>query len=167
MLRSREEIENKIVELRKSFSLLSNRVYYLQIFISFIAISLVTLAVIIFGSLVLMGELYDTTNSLLPGGVALVSALFGFVLLSWVSRKSRLRVHRRYLILTLGDALKILEEPDGEDKMFELLDEIIVERNTLKKAIFFKSDKWRRLDACVQALTWVASPGGVPGAKEE
>jgi hypothetical protein len=120
-------------------------------------------ALVVGGSLIAIFSWFTGQNIL----VVLIPAVFFYSIARLVfhftvtgpAHKHRRR--RQLLAEAMREALDTLIKEGGEDRFYNRLDSLIVSRNK-QKGIFYtdpeQADRRRRLDAWVEAYTWIATP---------
>ena len=179
MLRSREEIIRKRKELLKSAKAFRKKIRRLQIIMVVMAVPIVIAVVYSF-------EKWKESDSnakitgLLTFFIAcgLAAIVFGVPNL-FLSKWEPKRLIRAIIAKNLREILELLDKPGGENVFYFKLDQMVKAKEKRKSSIPYKlyasisSMDWGSIDiknvddAPLHAYVWVASPGGVPGAKEE
>ncbi len=154
MLRSRKEIEMKIEEYRERTRYTRGLALYGEPLLIFMyAIGLVAM---IIGLLTHMSETLTKIGIVMTVVLSLIVIQQTYVFIK-ERRQGEDSRKKRAIAASLEAALRMIEKPDGEQKLIDALDEMIIAKNEGRL----------KNNGRLQAFTWIASPGGVPGAKEE
>jgi hypothetical protein len=94
----------------------------------------------------------------ISGGLIYFYLMVIFIIYRLYGKKWSKQINKRgKIIAALDEALYLTATPQGREDIFMLLDEMLVE----------KGKSGRVNMARLEAFTWVASPGGLPGGKSE